>query len=1256
MRAQTGAHIGATLACLLVAGPRPAQANPPIFAEGVPAMAGTTAARRIAVVDVDRDGDLDIVLCHEGGVSWAENGAAWAEHPISLALGACNALTIADFDRDGRPDVGFTGETSGGVLYQDPDGWSHAPVSSKAVGGARVAAADANLDGTPDLYVLVPESPISASLWLHDNDGTRGGWASPQDPIVGLARGPVLDVADATGDPRPEILTIGLQTFRFAIYTETPGGLVASEVFANQFTGDAVFGDVDGDGDLDAVATGPLGIGWIPNVAGTWGVLEGLFVSATSPVIATADLDGDGAADILHADADAGLRVIARRDGEWRVRTVTATVGDAPVQVVAADLDRDGDLDVLVVADGGVTLFENVTVHAITLTDRSADLPGTWSAPDFVVAGDFDRDGDQDLVVSSETGQNSRLIVQENGVWTIQGVVGDVRLHGDGAVVDVDLDGDLDVVGATDGGVVWLENDGPLPWAVHPIAEGGSCLLRAGDIDGDGDQDVALCCPAAVRWIENGDPWVEHVIDTQWPTCGGLALADVDRDGALDVVVGQSAPGAAEVAWYRNGPWTRHHITTTPGTAAVTAGDLDFDGVVEVVCGVGSMAATAMEPLGDPTGEWAVKSSDPPYDILALGVPVDIDRDGGLDFTALQPQYVGWGGMSGGTLHHGDPMFAIDPASCVLSDVDGDGDLDFVAAVRGQNKVTAWFNDRASAALEASTYSFQPQSRAAPFTPYGAATNYVSVWIEPDDLLMEVLSCTLSATIDGVPQSAEELASWLDLALVLAGEGDKSLKPGQPTVPTTAVVEDGGLRYLLPEGAIILDESFHGTKWFVQVTLGLGAFADRPPGQLVVTWGGDCAVVTHGRPDGPITDVLRPYAVLRSFGIGNRPLEPGPLTALLAPGESTTLDPVWGSTDPDGDPISLVGIVAPPALGTASVQGGTITYTAGTAGTDVFVYALTDGITEVWAVGFIEVVAEPGAPFALDGEWRMVEDTVLTMALQGGDSDDPAAFVIAQPPLHGTAVITDAAAGTAVYIPAANYVGSDAFTFTVSGGGQASAPATVTIEVVATSLDDDDGDGFADWIDNCPDVQNPSQADLDHDGLGDACDLDDDGDGVPDDADNCPTMKNPSQADNDGDGQGDPCDPDDDDDGVLDRKDVCPGAWDPDQHDLDKDGVGDACDADMDGDKVPNEVDNCLTVPNRSQRDYDADGVGDACDPDDDGDGVLDVIDNCPHVPNQDQADQDGDGIGDVCDRDRDGDGVPYLFDLDDTDPSVGMP
>lgn len=145
------------------------------------------------------------------------------------------------------------------------------------------------------------------------------------------------------------------------------------------------------------------------------------------------------------------------------------------------------------------------------------------------------------------------------------------------------------------------------------------------------------------------------------------------------------------------------------------------------------------------------------------------------------------------------------------------------------------------------------------------------------------------------------------------------------------------------------------------------------------------------------------------------------------------------------------------------------------------------------------------------------------------------------------------------------------------------------------SFPDVDMDGIDDFIDNCPSIANPTQADADGDDIGDACDLctDTDGDGFANPGypastcpiDNCPTISNVTQSNSDGDGLGDACDAcpsdpqnDQDGDGICGNVDNCPTRFNPLQEDSNFDGVGDSCSNTAAGSSVSVSLGSGVTV------------------------------------------------------------------------------
>lgn len=280
--------------------------------------------------------------------------------------------------------------------------------------------------------------------------------------------------------------------------------------------------DVDGDDDLDVLAAsiGSNSIAWWENLTGdgsSWSKHDvGLGFSGAFWSHA-ADVDGDGDIDVLGAAFNASsITWWENVDGSglnWDTHNIDNNF-DQAVGVYTADFDGDGDRDVVGAAYGGsdITWWENRLDEGEPWVERPVDP--NYAGAVGVYAADIDGDGDQDVVGAANGAQEFTWWENVNGdgaVWTRQ-AVGEGFGNAEGVyAADLDNDGDMDILGAAQiaNTMAWWENlngDGST-WAEHIVDDNfnEAVSVYAADLDGDGDLEMlgAAAVDNAIAWWDN---------------------------------------------------------------------------------------------------------------------------------------------------------------------------------------------------------------------------------------------------------------------------------------------------------------------------------------------------------------------------------------------------------------------------------------------------------------------------------------------------------------------------------------------------------------------------------------------------------------------------------------------------------------------------------------------------------------------------------------------------------------------------------
>lgn len=281
-------------------------------------------------------------------------------------------------------------------------------------------------------------------------------------------------------------------------------------------------------------------------------------------------------------------------------------VPPTPEGVLQVDFNYDFKTDLVLAGAGGVRLFKQDSPNAFTDVTAQAKLA------------------------------KSVIDARYTGAWA----------------VDIEADGDLDIVlGASAGLPVVLRNNGDgtfLP--IHPFS--GISGIRGfawADLDGDGNPDAAIIDGAGhlhVFMNERQGQFHERALPAGVPVVQAIAIADADNDGVLDLLAVQADGAIVRISDKNEGEsWETAEIARVPDAVKTLAGevrlliaDVDNNGALDLILAPTKPAAGASEALvwlGDGDGKFTVLAQPvgPP---LVFDV-ADFNGDGRLDLLGLSP-------------------------------------------------------------------------------------------------------------------------------------------------------------------------------------------------------------------------------------------------------------------------------------------------------------------------------------------------------------------------------------------------------------------------------------------------------------------------------------------------------------------------------------------------------------------------------------------------------------------------------------------
>jgi hypothetical protein len=538
-------------------------------------------ARDVYATDIDGDGDIDVVGASYGDndINWWENDGSesFTQHAIDTSFSNANSVYATDVDQDGDIDVLGMARGDDDVTWWENDGsesFTEHTIDGNFDHAYSVYATDIDNDG--DVDVLGSARRDDEVTWW-ENDGSESFTKNTIDGDFDGAE--TIYAADIDDDGDMDILGASNEDDDIVWWENTATfsfdpSWTASDIATSVSGAASVFAaDMDNDGDMDIVSASMNDdtIAWYENDGAanpSWTAADIDTNADGAYDVHVADMDNDGDLDILSASQSDDTIAWYESDGNanpsWSASDI-ATNAEGAKSVFAADMDNDGDMDILSASynDDTIAWYENdgESDPSWTASDIVTDADGAWS----VFAADMDNDGDMDIVSASMLDDTIAWYENDgaaNPVWTAS----DIATSADSArsvfVADMDGDGDMDILSASlfDDTIAWYENDGTSDpsWTASDIAESadGARSVFVADMDNDGDMDIlsASQIDNTIAWYENdgasNPSWTASDIATSAEGAWSVFAADMDGDGDMDIL--SASYSDSTIAWYEN--------------------------------------------------------------------------------------------------------------------------------------------------------------------------------------------------------------------------------------------------------------------------------------------------------------------------------------------------------------------------------------------------------------------------------------------------------------------------------------------------------------------------------------------------------------------------------------------------------------------------------------------------------------------------------------------------------------------------------